>query len=202
MTLRPASDAPIPFAPPTDPRAPLASWIRSVPDWPQPGVMFRDLTPLWSDGAAWARAVDALARPFDASPPEVVLGIEARGFIVGAALAARWKSGLLLARKPGKLPAATHREDYALEYGVTAIETHRDLVQPGRRVLIADDVLATGGTAFAAYAMARGLGLVPIGYAFLIEIRPLGGRDRLGGALPVHVVIGYDDAGQAHEATA
>jgi adenine phosphoribosyltransferase len=202
MTLRPASDAPVPFAAPTASRAPLSAWIRAIPDWPQPGVMFRDLTPLWADGAAWARAVDALAKPFDADPPEVVLGIEARGFVVGAALAARWKAGLLLARKPGKLPAATHREDYALEYGVTAIESHRDLVQPGRRVLIADDVLATGGTAFAAYAMARGLGLTPVGYAFLIEIRPLGGRERLGGALPVHAVIEYDGEGRPHEADA
>ncbi len=199
MTLRPASDAPVSFAAPTDPKAPLASWIRAVPDWPQPGVLFRDLTPLWADGQAWGRAVDALARPFDAAPPEVVLGIEARGFVVATALAARWKAGLLLARKPGKLPGATHREDYALEYGVTAIESHRDLVQAGKRVLIADDVLATGGTAFAAYAMARGLGLTPIGYAFLIEIRALGGRDRLGDALPVHSVIDFHADGRAVE---
>jgi adenine phosphoribosyltransferase len=199
MTLRPASAAPVSFAPPTDPKAPLSAWIRAVPDWPQSGVLFRDLTPLWADGNAWARAVDALARPFESSPPDVVLGIEARGFVVATALAARWQAGLLLARKPGKLPGATHREDYALEYGVTAIESHRDLVLPGRRVLVADDVLATGGTAFAAYAMARGLGLAPIGFAFVLEIEALGGRERLGDELPVHAVIRYDADGRAHE---
>jgi adenine phosphoribosyltransferase len=199
MALHPASSAPVPFTAPQDPKAPLASWVRAIPDWPQKGVLFRDLTPLWADGAAWARAVDSLARPFDADPPEAVLGIEARGFIVATALAARWKCGLLLARKPGKLPGATHREDYALEYGVTAIESHRDLVSVGKRVLVADDVLATGGTAFAAYAMARGLGLTPIGYAFLLEIQSLGGRDRLGDALPVHAVIAFDADGKAHE---
>ncbi len=189
--------APVPFVRPTTPGAPLSAWVRSIPDWPQAGVMFRDLTPLWADGGAWSRAVHALARPFDPEPPEVVLGIEARGFIVAASLAARWGAGLLLARKPGKLPAATHREDYALEYGVTAIEAHRDLVAPGRRVLIADDVLATGGTALAALAMTKGLGLVPLGFAFVLEILPLGGRGRVGSGLPIHAVIAYDADGSA-----
>ncbi|MEO6461886.1 MAG: adenine phosphoribosyltransferase, partial [Candidatus Eisenbacteria bacterium] len=113
------------FTRPTHPGAPLSAWVRAVPDWPQPGVLFRDLTPLWADGAAWARCVAALARPFDATPPAVVLGIEARGFIVAAALATRWWAGLLPARKPGKLPGALHRVDYALEYGTAAIEAHR-----------------------------------------------------------------------------
>jgi adenine phosphoribosyltransferase len=193
--------APVPFVRPADPGAPLSAWVRSIPDWPQPGVMFRDLTPLWADGGAWSRAVAALARPFDAAPPEAVLGIEARGFVVAAALAARWGAGVLLARKPGKLPGAFHREDYELEYGVTAIEAHRDLLASGRRVLIADDVLATGGTAFAALAMARGLGVVPIGFAFMLEIQPLEGRKRLGEELPVHAILAYDAAGRAHEAT-
>lgn len=194
---RSVDPAPVPFVRPNAPGAPLSAWVRSIPDWPKPGVVFRDLTPLWADGAAWVRAVSALARPFDPEPPEVVLGIEARGFIVAASLAARWGAGLLLARKPGKLPGATHREDYELEYGVATIEAHRDLVLPGRRVLIADDVLATGGTAFAALSMARGLGVLPVGFAFVLEIEPLGGRARLGLGLPVHTVIGYDAAGRA-----
>jgi adenine phosphoribosyltransferase len=188
------------FDVPTKPGASLAEWVRPIPDWPQPDVMFRDLTPLWADGGAWARCVAALARPFDATPPELVLGIEARGFIVAAALAARWGAGILLARKPGRLPAATHREDYQLEYGTAAIESHRGLVARGRRVLIADDVLATGGTAFAALDLARALELVPVGCAFVIEIEPLGGRARLGSGIPVHAVIAYDAAGQARVA--
>ena len=187
------------FTRPAAPGAPLSAWVRAVPDWPKSGVLFRDLTPLWADGAAWARCVARLARPFDAAPPSVVLGIEARGFIVASALAARWGAGLLLARKPGRLPAAVHREDYALEYGTAAIEAHRDLVPPGTRVLVADDVLATGGTAFAALSMARALEARVVGFAFVLEIEALGGRQRLGGELPVHVAITYDAAGEPRE---
>lgn len=189
------SPAPIAFSRPTAPGAPLAAWVRDVPDWPKSGILFRDLTPLWADGAAWARCVATLAGPFDAAPPSVVLGIEARGFVVAAALAARWGAGLLLARKPGKLPAAAHRVDYALEYGTAAIESHRGLVAPGTRILVADDVLATGGTAFAALSMVRALEAEPIGCAFILEIEALGGRARLGGELPVHVAIAYDPDG-------
>ncbi len=187
------------FQRPQTPGAPLAAWVRTVPDWPKPGVQFRDLTPLWADGAAWARTVAHLARPFDATPPAVVLGIEARGFIVAAAMAARWGAGLLLARKPGKLPGAVHREDYALEYGTAAIEAHRGVVPAGSRVLIADDVLATGGTAFAALALARALEAQPIGFAFILEIEVLGGRARLGEELPIVVGIAYDASGMARQ---
>ena len=185
------------FAAPTKPGAALSDWVRPVPDWPKSGILFRDLTPLWADGGAWARCVAALAKPFDAAPPELVLGIEARGFVVAAALAARWGAGILLARKPGKLPGATHREDYQLEYGTAAIEIHRGLAARGRRVLVADDVLATGGTAFAALDLVRGLELVPVGCAFVLEIAPLAGRARLGNAVPVHAVIAYDAQGNA-----
>jgi adenine phosphoribosyltransferase len=185
------------FAAPTKPGATLAEWVRPVPDWPQKGVLFRDLTPLWADGAAWARCVAALAKPWDTHPPELVLGIEARGFVVAAALAARWGAGILLARKPGKLPGATHREDYQLEYGTAAIEIHRGLCARGKTVLIADDVLATGGTAFAAMDLARGLELAPVGCAFVLEIEFLGGRARLGNAAPIHAVIAYDGEGTA-----
>ena len=176
---------------------PLTSFVRAVPDFPQPGVLFRDLTPLWADGEAWARALEALARPFDAAPPQAVMGIEARGFLVAAGLAARWRSGLLLARKPGKLPGAAAREEFTLEYGKATIETHRDLVKPGTRVLIADDVIATGGTAVAALALARTLQLVPVGFAFLVEIAFLEGRAKLGLTLPIHAVLTYDAAGEA-----
>jgi len=176
---------------------PLSSFVRAVPDFPQPGVLFRDLTPLWADGAAWARALDALARPFEKEPPAAVLGIEARGFLVAAGLAARWDAGVLLARKPGKLPGAAAREEFTLEYGTATIETHRDLVKPGTRVLIADDVIATGGTALAALALCEALEFQAIGFAFLVEIAFLGGRDKLGSALPVHAVMSYDASGEA-----
>jgi adenine phosphoribosyltransferase len=183
----------------TEPRAgaPLTDWVRTVPDWPQPGILFRDLTPLWADGAAWKRAVAALARPFDGSPPDLVLGIEARGFLVAAALAARWETGIVLARKPGKLPGAAHREAYALEYGSATLESHRDLLHPGVRILIADDVIATGGTAQAALLLVRALGCVPAGFTFLVEIASLEGRARLEGDVPVHSVIVYGTDGRA-----
>lgn len=183
------------WTPPATRDAPLSAWVRDVPDWPQRGVLFRDLTPLWADGPAWERAVRALAAPFDAAPPDMILGIEARGFIAAAALAARWRIGMLLARKPGKLPAAAHRQEYELEYGRASLETHRDLVRSGTRVLIADDVLATGGTAEAALALTRAIGCVPVGFAFLVELLFLEGRAKLGGAAPVHAVIAYDATG-------
>ena len=185
------------WTPPTTRNAPLSAWVRDVPDWPQRGVLFRDLTPLWADGIAWERAVRALAAPFDAAPPDMILGIEARGFLVAGALAARWRVGMLLARKPGKLPGAAHRQEYELEYGRASLETHRDLVRAGTRVLIADDVLATGGTAEAALALTRAIGCAPVGFAFLVELLFLEGRARLGGAAPVHAVIAYDAGGGA-----
>jgi len=182
---------------PTRAGAPLSDWVRPVPDWPQPGVLFRDLTPLWSDGDAWARAVRALAKPFDAAPPDLVLGIEARGFLAAAALAAHWKAGVLLARKPGKLPGTTLREEYALEYGRASLETHGDLLPAKTRILIADDVIATGGTAQAACALAKALGCQPIAFAFLVELLYLGGRAKLAASAPVHSVIAYDGEGRA-----
>jgi adenine phosphoribosyltransferase len=190
------------WTPPIGPDAPLTAWVRDVPDWPQAGILFRDLTPLWADGRAWARAVRALASPFDASPPAMVLGIEARGFLVAAALAARWNSGLLLARKAGKLPAAFHREEYELEYGRASLETHRDLVPAGTRVVIADDVMATGGTARAALDLVRAIRCEPTGLAFLVELSFLNGRSRIQDGVPVHSVIAYDAQGHAsvHEA--
>lgn len=185
------------WSPPERADAPLSAWVRPVPDWPQQGVLFRDLTPLWADAGAWSRTVRALASPYDASPPALVLGIEARGFLVAAALAARWNTGVLLARKPGKLPGKALREEYELEYGRASLETLGDLLKPGTRVLIADDVIATGGTAQAAYALARGMKCEPIGFAFLVELLYLGGRARLEAAAPVHSVIAFDGEGRA-----
>jgi adenine phosphoribosyltransferase len=185
------------WKPPASPSAPLTEWIRPVPDWPQRGVLFRDLTPLWADGRAWLRAVAALARPFDATPPDKVLGIEARGFLVASALASRWGAGIALARKPGKLPAAAHREEYELEYGRASLESHRDLLPPGTRVLIADDVIATAGTALAALALVRALRCEPVGFAFVVEIAYLGGRAKLGDALPIHSVVVFENDGAA-----
>ena len=180
------------WKPPESADARLDAWVRPVPDWPQRGVLFRDLTPLWADARAWSRAVAALARPFDAEPPALVVGIEARGFLVASALAARWNAGILLARKPGKLPAAALREEYELEYGRASLESHVGLARPGTRVLIADDVIATGGTALAAHAMVRGLGCDLVGFAFVVEIAYLGGRAKLGNSAPAHSVIVYD----------
>jgi adenine phosphoribosyltransferase len=174
---------------------PLTDYVRVVPDWPQPGVLFRDLTPLWADGHAWERAVAAIASPWDATPPQVVLGIEARGFLVAAALAARWHAGLMLARKPGKLPADAAREEFELEYGSAAIETHRGLFARDTRVLIADDVIATGGTAVAALNLLKHIHARPVGFAFIVEIAFLKGREKLGNSLPVHAVIEYREDG-------
>ncbi len=185
------------WTPPDRADAPLSAWVRPVKDWPQEGVLFRDLTPLWADAGAWSRTVRALAKPFDAAPPALVLGIEARGFLVAAALAAHWKAGVLLARKPGKLPGRPIREEYELEYGRASLETHADLLRPGARVLIADDVIATGGTAQAAFALARALECVPIGFAFLVELLYLGGRAKLESSAPVHSVIAFDGEGRA-----
>ncbi len=185
------------WSPPTRADAPLTDWIRPVPDWPKPGILFRDLTPLWADAGAWARTVRAVASPYDGSPPTMVLGIEARGFLVAAALAARWNAGLLLARKPGKLPGDALREEYELEYGRASLELHRDGSARGARVLIADDVIATGGTAQAAYALARAMGGTTIGFAFLVELTHLGGRAKLQGSAPVHAVVAYDGEGRA-----
>jgi adenine phosphoribosyltransferase len=176
-------------------------WVRDVPDYPQPGVLFRDLTPLWSDGDAWKRAADALARRVlaDGGPrPQFVLGIEARGFLVAQALADRWGAGVLLARKPGKLPRASYRQDYALEYGESGLELHEDPIPEGAPVLIADDVLATGGTASAALELVENLRGQVLGFAFLLEIGALGGRQQLG-ELPIFTLIRYGANGETEQ---
>ena len=155
----------------------LKQHIRDVPDFPQPGVMFRDITPMLADPVSFGLAVDALARPFAAV--DKVVAIESRGFILGAPVALALHAGLVPVRKVGRLPATTLREEFALEYGVNTVEIHSDAIAPGERVLIVDDVLATGGTVRAAANLVQRLGGEVIGVSLLVEISILGGRSRL-----------------------
>ena len=174
---------------PTD-EARLASitrLIRDVPDFPKPGILFKDVTPLIGDGAAFRLVTDLLAERV--AKPELIVGIESRGFIFGAALAERLGVGFVPVRKPGKLPYKTTRETYALEYGSDTLEMHEDAVG-GRRCLIVDDLLATGGTAGATARLVERQGGTVAGFAFVIELGFLKGRARLGDR-PVHALIHY-----------
>jgi len=152
--------------------------IRTIPDFPTPGVQFKDLTPVLADGAALASVADALVEPF-LGRFDVIAGVEARGFALAAAAAARHGSGILLVRKAGKLPGGTIAEDYALEYGTATLEVHHDQVPVGSRVLIIDDVLATGGTIGATVSLAERAGWHVAGIAVVLELVALGGRERL-----------------------
>ena len=153
--------------------------IRDVPDFPKPGIMFKDITPLLLDPTRFRRAVELMAAPFAGSKVRRVVSIESRGFLLGAPVALLLEAGLVPMRKPGKLPAARGRVEYALEYGTDALEMHRDAVGLGDRVLIVDDVLATGGTAEAAAKLVRAHGAEVVGFTFLIELDFLKGRERL-----------------------
>lgn len=153
--------------------------IREVPDFPKPGIQFKDITPLLADVALFRAATAALVAPFAASRVTHVVGIESRGFIFGAPVAQALRAGFVPVRKAGKLPAATIREEYALEYGTDALEMHSDALGAGAIVLIVDDVLATGGTAVAACALVERTGAVVAGCSFLIELAALKGRSRL-----------------------
>jgi len=155
--------------------------IREIPDFPKPGVLFRDITPLLADGQAFRRAIDAIGERYVGQGIDLVVGIEARGFVMGAALAYKLGAGTVLIRKPGKLPFKTHRSSYALEYGNDALEIHQDAIRTGQRVLIADDLLATGGTISAAVSLVERLGGDIVELAFLIELTELKGRERLQG---------------------
>ncbi|HEY3204282.1 MAG TPA: adenine phosphoribosyltransferase [Thermoanaerobaculia bacterium] len=163
-------------------------FIREVPDFPTPGILFRDVTPLLASPEAFGAAVRAMAEPFRRMPPDKILGIEARGFLFGTALARELNVGIVPARKPGKLPRKTERVSYGLEYGKDCLEVHADAFGRGERVLVVDDVLATGGTAKAAADLAGMLGAEVIGVSVFIELEALGGRSRLG-ALPAHAVL-------------
>jgi adenine phosphoribosyltransferase len=157
----------------------LTSLIRDIADYPKPGVTFRDITPLLGNAEGFARAVDALADPFRDVEVDRVVGVEARGFIPAAAVAYRLGAAFVPVRKAGKLPWAVAREEYELEYGTDKLEIHRDAIHPAEKILVIDDVLATGGTAAATARLIETLGGQIVGLAFLIEIMVLGGRERL-----------------------
>jgi adenine phosphoribosyltransferase len=169
----------------------LRSRIRNIPDFPKPGIVFRDITPLLLDAASLDFTVSSIAswaRPLNV---DLVLAAEARGFILGAAVARELGVGFVPARKPGKLPGDTVSAEYVLEYGVDALEMHADALADGTRVLLHDDLLATGGTARALAGLAEGAGAVIAGCAFLVELEFLGGRDKLA-PYDVHALVSYD----------
>ena len=174
----------------THPMNNLKSKIRHVPDFPKPGILFYDITTLLQDPAGFREAVDSLSLPFADQGIDVIVGIESRGFIFGSAVADRLGAGFAPVRKPGKLPSKTVRASYDLEYGSDALEIHDDAVRPGQRVLIVDDLLATGGTAKAASDLVSRLGGRVHALAFLIELAALNGRSRLEGHT-LHTVLTY-----------
>jgi adenine phosphoribosyltransferase len=169
----------------------LKAKIRQVPDFPKPGILYYDITTLLRDPVGFTEAIDAMADPFRDQQIDLVLGIESRGFILGAAVADRLRAGFVPARKPGKLPSGTIQQSYDLEYGTDALEIHQDAIEPGQRVLIVDDLLATGGTASATAALVRQTGGKIVGMAFLVELQFLNGRARLGD-IPMFVALGYE----------
>ncbi len=168
----------------------LKGLVRNIPDFPQPGILFRDITPLISDAQGLAAIVDQIAEPW-LGKIDRVLGIESRGFIIGAPVAYRLGVGLTIARKPGKLPFTTVAESYALEYGEASLHMHEDSFGHAARVLIVDDLLATGGTALASIKLAQKLGAAVVGCAFVIELKGLGGRQRLE-PITSRALIEYD----------
>src|SRR5205823_1874246 len=168
----------------------LASRIRDIPDFPSPGIVFKDITPLVADPTAFRQAVDELAAWAGPRTPDIILGAEARGFIFGGALAFALGCGFVAARKPGKLPWQTVEATYDLEYGTDSLQIHADALGKGQRVIVLDDVLATGGTAKAKCELVEQLGGTVVGALFVIELEFLHGRDRLAG-YDVHSLIAY-----------
>lgn len=159
----------------------LHDYVASIPNFPEEGITFRDITPLLADGAAYAEATQQITEFAQARGVNVIVGPESRGFLVGAPVAHEMGIGLVPARKPGKLPRETVKESYKLEYGEAALELHKDAIKPGDKVLITDDLLATGGTIAATIKLVEALGGEVVGLAFLIELDALHGRDRLEG---------------------
>jgi adenine phosphoribosyltransferase len=168
----------------------LKKKIRNVPDFPKAGILFYDITTLLRDAVGFRTAVDSLVAPFKAGSVDLVVGMESRGFIFGSVVADRLGAGFVPVRKVGKLPSKTRRATYALEYGTDSLEIHDDAVTEGQRVLIVDDLLATGGTARATLDLVKGSGGVVVGLAFLIELIGLDGRSRLTGE-NIHAVLKY-----------
>ncbi|WP_437626410.1 adenine phosphoribosyltransferase [Sorangium sp. So ce1151] len=173
----------------------LKAHLRNVPDFPKPGILFKDITPLLADPRALHITLDLLAQRYIGEHVDVVVGVESRGFIFGGALSARLNASFVPVRKPGKLPAATDRVAYALEYGTAELEMHKGSIKPGARVLVVDDLLATGGTAAAAAELARKQGGETVGFAFVVELDFLGGRallaERAGGAARVYSIVHF-----------
>ncbi len=168
----------------------LKSMIRDIPDFPKKGILFKDVTPLLSDPASFREAVDLMADNYRNTHIDLVVGIEARGFIIGAALAYRLGAGIILVRKPGKLPYKTHKTIYELEYGADSLEVHQDSILPKQKVLIADDLLATGGTMNAVVDLVEKMKGDIVGSAFLVELSFLNGRERLS-RYPVFSLIKF-----------
>lgn len=165
--------------------------VRDVPDFPTPGVLFKDITPLLADAAAFAQCIDALCEPWRGAPVGAVCGIESRGFIFGAAMARTLGAGFVALRKKGKLPPPVHGVDYGLEYGRDRLEIGQQTLAPGERVIVVDDVLATGGTLEAGRQLVERLGATVIGAGVVIELDALGGRARWTGTAPLHALVRY-----------
>lgn len=171
----------------------VKDFIRTIPDFPKPGIMFRDVTTLFGDPRGFRMAVDQLLAPYAGQRIEMVVGLEARGFILGGAVAHQLSAGFVPVRKKGKLPAAILSEDYQLEYGSATVEIHDDALQPGQQVLLVDDLLATGGTAEAGIKLIERLGAEVVGCAFVIDLPGLGGRQRLEAmGMKVHALCEYE----------
>lgn len=171
----------------------LEAFIRDVPDFPKPGIVFKDITPLLADPAAFALAIEYMTFPFRGRRVDLVAAAESRGFIFGAALARNLSAGFVPIRKPGRLPSETHAEEYVLEYGSNRVEIHRDAIRPGNTVLLVDDVLATGGTMAACARLVAKLGGAIVGASFLMELSFLSGRNQLVN-IPIHTVMRFDTA--------
>lgn len=171
----------------------LKRLIRTIPDHPKPGIMFRDVTTLMGDGQGFKATIAQLAEPWRTVPVDAVAGIEARGFIVGGAVADRLGCGFVPVRKKGKLPAKTLRQDYALEYGTDTVEIHADAIRPGARVLLVDDLIATGGTAEAAVKLLRQAGGEVVGAAFIVDLPELGGAKLMASlGVKVHALVAFE----------
>ncbi|MFT4185137.1 MAG: adenine phosphoribosyltransferase [Rhizobium sp.] len=170
----------------------LAASIRSIPDYPKPGIIFRDITTLLGDARAFRRAVDALVHPYVGTKIDKVAGMEARGFILGGAVAHQLSAGFVPIRKKGKLPHDIVRIAYSLEYGVDEMEMHRDAVNPGEKVILVDDLIATGGTAVGATQLLRQIGAEVVAACFVIDLPELGGRKKLEALdVPVHTLVEF-----------
>ncbi|NBN63248.1 adenine phosphoribosyltransferase [Microvirga tunisiensis] len=170
----------------------LIEAIRTIPDYPKPGILFRDITTLLGNARAFRRAVDALVQPWAGSKVEQIAGIEARGFILGGAVAHQLSAGFVPIRKKGKLPHETVRIAYSLEYGLDEMEMHKDAIRPGDRVIVVDDLIATGGTAEAACKLLRGQGAEIVAACFIVDLPDLGGRAKLEAlGVPVRTLVAF-----------